>query len=344
MSSPAADLERYVDEPPKPVRPSAVEDTRGAFARDRARVLHSAAFRRLAAKTQVHAAGPVRRRLPADPADPLARGGPDRPRDGRASWAATRTWWTPPGWPTTSATRRSGTTARTPSTRWPRDCGGFEGNAQTLRVLVRLEAKVVGPDGESAGLNLTRASLDAACKYPWPRRAGNRKFGVYADDVPVFDWLRAGARPAEPAVPRGAGDGLGRRRGVLGARRRGRRDRRVRPAGALLRDADERAALCRDVAEVYSPESPDVLGGALAGLLAEPALAAVAGFDGAARALVGAQARRQPPHWTIRGRPRSTPPGPGPAPGRCAATTPTWSCRARSRAQCALLKGIACGT
>jgi len=54
----------------------------------------------------------------------------------------------------------------------------------------------------------------------------------------------------------------------------------------LLHDADERAALCRDVAEVYSPESPDVLGGALAGLLAEPALAAVAGFDGSSGALV----------------------------------------------------------
>ena len=74
-----------------------------------------------------------------------------------------------------------------------RPCGGFEGNAQTLRVLTRLEAKILAPDGAPAGLNLTRAVLDATVKYPWPRRPGERKFGVYADDRPVFDWLRAGA-------------------------------------------------------------------------------------------------------------------------------------------------------
>src|SRR5206468_11748705 len=67
-------------------------------------------------------------------------------------------------------------------------CGGFEGNAQTLRVLTRLEAKVPG-----AGLNLTRASLDATCKYPWPAEPGRRKFGVYDDDLPVFGWLHPGA-------------------------------------------------------------------------------------------------------------------------------------------------------
>ena len=78
-------------------------------------------------------------------------------------------------------------------------CGGFEGNAQTLRILTRLEAKAVTSDGSSAGLNLTRASLDAVCKYPWAAGAagaetlaGSGKFGVYVDDRPAFDWLRDG--------------------------------------------------------------------------------------------------------------------------------------------------------
>jgi dGTPase len=73
------------------------------------------------------------------------------------------------------------------------DCGGFEGNAQTLRLLTRLEAKTFH-DAGSVGLNLTRATLDACTKYPWPRAAdGDPKFGVYADDEPVFAWMRQGA-------------------------------------------------------------------------------------------------------------------------------------------------------
>ncbi len=88
--------------------------------------------------------------------------------------------------------------------------GGFEGNAQTLRVMTRLEAKVIDPaTGRSVGLDLTRASLDASCKYPWPRRSDagphpatdqvpakddkRRKFGYYADDAEIFHWFREGA-------------------------------------------------------------------------------------------------------------------------------------------------------
>jgi dGTPase len=68
------------------------------------------------------------------------------------------------------------------------DCGGFEGNAQSLRLLTRLEAKVGG-----AGLNLTRATLDATIKYPWPAQPTAPKFGYYADDAEVFRWIRDGA-------------------------------------------------------------------------------------------------------------------------------------------------------
>jgi dGTPase len=84
---------------------------------------------------------------------------------------------------------------------WMDGFGGFEGNAQTLRLLTRLEPKVYSPSGQSLGLNLTRASLDAACKYPWgladatAEAGANRsvKFGVYEDDIPVFEWMRQGA-------------------------------------------------------------------------------------------------------------------------------------------------------
>lgn len=81
------------------------------------------------------------------------------------------------------------------------DVGGFEGNAQTLRVLTRLEAKRLHPDGRSAGLNLTRASLDAVIKYPWAREdapQGSRKFGYYTDDAEVYAWARAGAPEDQP--------------------------------------------------------------------------------------------------------------------------------------------------
>lgn len=87
--------------------------------------------------------------------------------------------------------------------QWMGDFGGFEGNAQTLRILTRLEPKRFDARGGSVGLNLTRATLDASCKYPWAlgeAAPGSNKFGYYADDAPTFDWLRHGAPAGRKCV------------------------------------------------------------------------------------------------------------------------------------------------
>jgi dGTPase len=180
------DRERLVEEPPK--RVEAPERT--PYERDRARVVHAAASRRLAAKTQVH--GPqtddfVRNRLThslevAQVARDLSRALGSQP-DIAETAALAHDLGHPP----------FGHNGEQALHELAEPCGGFEGNAQTLRLLTRLEAKTFGPSGESVGLNLTRATLDACTKYPWERSPGVRKFGVYADDRPVFTWLRAGA-------------------------------------------------------------------------------------------------------------------------------------------------------
>ena len=46
-----------------------------------------------------------------------------------------------------------------------RQHGGFEGNAQTLRIISRLEKKVQGKDGQAFGLDLTYRVLAAILKY-----------------------------------------------------------------------------------------------------------------------------------------------------------------------------------
>jgi dGTPase len=189
---------RWVDEPPKRVAPHA----RTPFERDRARLVHSAALRRLAAKTQV--VGPrtddfVRNRLThtlevAQVARDLGRTLGCDP-DVVETAALAHDLGHPP----------FGHNGERALDEVSDACGGFEGNAQTLRILTRLEAKTFGR-GRSVGLNLTRATLDASTKYPWLRgqadephgshsdgsRRSVRKFGVYDDDLEVFGWLREG--------------------------------------------------------------------------------------------------------------------------------------------------------
>lgn len=78
------------------------------------------------------------------------------------------------------------------------DPDGFEGNAQSFRIVTRLGAhRDPERSGGYVGLNLTRATLNAALKYPWlrdgqhPASKQYRKFGAYRVDQESLRYARS---------------------------------------------------------------------------------------------------------------------------------------------------------
>ncbi|WP_211279524.1 anti-phage deoxyguanosine triphosphatase [Cognaticolwellia mytili] len=189
------------------------QDHRSPFQRDRARILHSAAFRRLQSKTQVMGSGQsdfyrtrlthsleaaqigsgiiaqIRNKYPQESAELF-------PADDSLieSLCLAHDIGHPP----------FGHGGEVALHYMMRDHGGFEGNGQTFRIVAHLE-----PFSENFGMNLTRRTLLGLIKYPQvldklqctpsPKQPkSNRELkadhwhppkGLYQDDIEMIDWV-----------------------------------------------------------------------------------------------------------------------------------------------------------
>ncbi len=168
---------RLIPEPSSP--------TRTDFQRDRDRVLHSTAFRRLKHKTQVfvyHEGDHYRTRLThtlecAQIARSIARAlGLDE--DLAETIALAHDIGHPP----------FGHAGERALDRLMRAYGGFDHNAQTLRVLMRLERRYAAFDG----LNLTYESLEGVLKHNGPLDANGEPNAAIADAAERLGAPRAG--------------------------------------------------------------------------------------------------------------------------------------------------------
>lgn len=164
-------------------------DERSPSEIDRSRILHSAAFRRLAGKTQIFGINQdsfFRSRLTHSlEVAQIAKGIALKTKcdiETCETAALAHDIGHPP----------FGHKGEQVLAKLMRDHGGFEANAQNFRVLTLLEVKFV----DGAGLDLTRAVLDAVLKYrePWD---GDRAKFYYVDDSRVreiVEWAKDGIK------------------------------------------------------------------------------------------------------------------------------------------------------
>ncbi|MFJ3490686.1 deoxyguanosinetriphosphate triphosphohydrolase family protein [Leifsonia aquatica] len=85
---------------------------------------------------------------------------------------------------------------------------GFEGNAQSFRIVTKLDQH----KPTFKGLNLTNVTLAAILKYPWGRdlaKTGSQKFNIYASEDADFTRAREAVIPGGDPVGDGDGDGDG---------------------------------------------------------------------------------------------------------------------------------------
>jgi dGTPase len=185
---------RYPENPPSP------KDHRHPTERDRDRVLHSAAFRRLQGKTQVFGIGQAdfyRTRLThsvevAQIARAIAHNllveqpllGSCLAPELAEAVALAHDLGHPPfghaGEQTLDACMKE--ISRRSRLRG-KSALRFEGNAQTFHILVAAEPK----SPSYPGLNLTRATLAGVMKYPFEQDIGNDKF-IFSSDLPMAKW------------------------------------------------------------------------------------------------------------------------------------------------------------
>jgi dGTPase len=165
------------------------DEERSDFEVDRARIIHSAAFRRLQGKTQVFVSGSgdfFRTRLThsleaAQIGKGLALRLGAHPDLVEAACLAHDLGHPPFGHRGEAALHQC-----------LQDHGGFEGTAQTLRLLCRLSTKFINLDG----LNLCRATLDSVLKYKNPFTPGAKKF-YYLEDEGLVEWACQGGSRTE---------------------------------------------------------------------------------------------------------------------------------------------------